>query len=339
MIQAFDYHIWTEQSPITIEDILIANGKAHGTTPSKKSIETFTKKVIDAFYGPAILAYATPQDNPNIVCGAVAYGIYEFNIKNKKVKGGIAYTSFVVPEFQGKGIFKKLILFAQQKCKESGYAIIISFPNSNSLPGYKSAGWTFSEGLLKYMIRPATFKSIFRWLHYFKDLRKSFKGEPCDTHFEEKCPELINKVFCEEKNTSFSNNLVFPIRSQGFYLWKLCELRQSSFGIEEIDGNFIIYRRGYRGRLKEIQILDFGFKQTNTIVIRKLLKQIQVNEFADIFSLKISISHPHYYLFKKHAFFNIRNNKNLNFTYLILDESIDRESFRWVIVGLDFHMT
>lgn len=340
MEQEFDFHIWTEQSPISVNDILLANANAHGFKLSAKDTNTFELKVVKGYYGKAVLAYATPRDNPTIVCGAVAYGVYEISMGNRIVNGGIAYTSFVVPAFQGKGVFKRLIQFAQQQCKEHFFSILISFPNSKSIAGYKSAGWTAPDGLLQYMVRPASLKAILRWLWKFNDLRKRFNSTPTDDVSVSECAESIGLLNIDknERNRFLQNNVAWPVRSEGFYRWRVCELHQSSYGIEWDNDDFIIYRRGFRGRLREIQLLDFRVSQADKNALKCLLKKISKKERADIFTLKISRTHPYFALFKQNTFFSTGQNKNLNFSYLVLDESIEGESLVWAISGLDFHM-
>ena len=45
------------------------------------------------------------------------------------------------PDFQGKGIFKKLTLGLADECAASGYQFIFNTPNDQSRPGYLKMGW------------------------------------------------------------------------------------------------------------------------------------------------------------------------------------------------------
>lgn len=340
MEQVYDYHIWTEQSPVSIRDIVVANGKAHGVNPSQHTIDVFEKKIVNAYWGKALLAYATPQNNPKTVCGAVAYGVYSICINGKTVNGGIAYTSFVVPEYQGKGIFKKLILFAQQKCKENGYAILISFPNAKSISGYRSAGWTAPAGILKHMLRPGSLKSIFRWILHYKDLKKGFDATLPNQRNNSENYKLVEDIFKNRAATQslIKENYAKPNRSEGFYKWRLCEHPQSDYGIEIFDNDYIIYRRGFRGKLCEIQLLDYNIGADYKKRMRVLTSRIVKKERADILTLRISAQHPLCKVLKQMHFIEFGKNSNLNFSYLVFDENLEMENTNWIISGLDFHM-
>jgi GNAT superfamily N-acetyltransferase len=45
------------------------------------------------------------------------------------------------PEYQGKGIFKKLTLSLLEYCQEHGMDVVFNTPNQNSKPGYLKMGW------------------------------------------------------------------------------------------------------------------------------------------------------------------------------------------------------
>jgi GNAT superfamily N-acetyltransferase len=337
MEQEYDYHIWTEQSPISINDILLANTMTHKLELTPQAFNTFKEKVINAFWGPTVLAYVTPKNEPLNICGAVTYGVYEMIMNNEIVKGGIAYSNFVRPDHQGRGIFKKLIRFVKDECKKRGFVFLISFPNSNSVAGYRSVGWNVPDGYLKFLIRPASFSKLLLRIWRYKDLRKKFeatKPERNLSYIKEslKGIEELNIL----KKTDSIGNFVYPNRSQEFYFWRLCDLNQSSYGVELKNGDFIIYRRGSRGILKEIQLLDYRFNSKKDF--SRLLKSIEAKENADIFTLRISRDHPYFYQFRKNFFFNTGKSKDLNFAYSILEEVNKETKFTWAISGLDLHM-
>lgn len=45
------------------------------------------------------------------------------------------------PDYQGRGIFKKLTIQLMENCRESGDDFIFNTPNEQSLPGYLKMGW------------------------------------------------------------------------------------------------------------------------------------------------------------------------------------------------------
>ena len=58
------------------------------------------------------------------------------------------------PEYQGKGIFKKLTLQLVNESKKNDFDFIFNTPNESSMPGYLKMGWT-TAGKLGLRIRPS----------------------------------------------------------------------------------------------------------------------------------------------------------------------------------------
>lgn len=62
--------------------------------------------------------------------------------KNNKIFSAFrAVDTATHPDFQGKGIFKKLTLRAIEIAKDQGEDFIFNTPNSQSKPGYLKMGW------------------------------------------------------------------------------------------------------------------------------------------------------------------------------------------------------
>lgn len=59
--------------------------------------------------------------------------------------------SAVDPNYQGKGLFKRLLTFAVDYYKDSGYDFIMGTPNPNSHPAFQKMGWTDMVDL-RYLI-------------------------------------------------------------------------------------------------------------------------------------------------------------------------------------------
>jgi GNAT superfamily N-acetyltransferase len=57
------------------------------------------------------------------------------------------------PEYQGKGIFKKLTLGLVDRMREEGVAFVFNTPNHKSMPGYLKMGWS-DVGKVSLWIRP-----------------------------------------------------------------------------------------------------------------------------------------------------------------------------------------
>src|SRR5690349_5445137 len=57
------------------------------------------------------------------------------------------------PDYQGKGIFRKLTLQLVDLCKQEGFHFIFNTPNKVSKPGYLNMGWQ-TNGKMPIRIRP-----------------------------------------------------------------------------------------------------------------------------------------------------------------------------------------
>src|SRR5690606_10847180 len=57
------------------------------------------------------------------------------------------------PDFQGRGIFKKLTLALLENCKNEGVRFVFNTPNQQSRPGYLKMGWR-DAGRMAVQLRP-----------------------------------------------------------------------------------------------------------------------------------------------------------------------------------------
>ena len=105
-----------------------------------KTEEWFHLKFEKSPYGKAILACAFDGD---VVAGCVAYGMGIVKFRGKDWKCALSYETFVHPEYQGKGLFKKLINLAETELKRENVQFLYNFPNSNSIIGFKSSACKF----------------------------------------------------------------------------------------------------------------------------------------------------------------------------------------------------
>ncbi|MGK4567208.1 GNAT family N-acetyltransferase [Flavobacterium sp. 3HN19-14] len=92
-----------------VDSFLETAALSHGE--DKKSNDWFFWKFRDNPFGESVLACA--KEN-GIIVGCVAMGMLDFNYESKLLKGAISFETFVHPNQQGKGLFKKLITVAEQ---------------------------------------------------------------------------------------------------------------------------------------------------------------------------------------------------------------------------------
>lgn len=87
-------------------------------------------------------------DSPVLVClseqevvGVRAFMRWEWWGNGRVYRAVRAVDTATHPDFQGKGIFKKLTLALVDHCKELGDDFIFNTPNQQSKPGYLKMGW------------------------------------------------------------------------------------------------------------------------------------------------------------------------------------------------------
>jgi GNAT superfamily N-acetyltransferase len=112
--------------------------------------ETFWRwKHLDNPFGvsPVLLAFQGEQ-----LIGVRAFMHWQWQQGDKIYKAVRAVDTATHPDFQGKGIFKKLTLQLVDSCTASGVDFIFNTPNKSSQPGYIKMGW-HSLGNMKVYTR------------------------------------------------------------------------------------------------------------------------------------------------------------------------------------------
>ena len=77
----------------------------------------------------------------NTLAGVRAFMNWQWSYREKVYKAVRAVDTATHPEYQGKGIFKKLTLALVHSCKERGTDFVFNTPNKQSKPGYLKMGW------------------------------------------------------------------------------------------------------------------------------------------------------------------------------------------------------
>ncbi|MDO6390241.1 GNAT family N-acetyltransferase [Pontibacter sp. BT731] len=85
---------------------------------------------------PVLIAEADGQ-----VVGVRAFLRWQWKYKGQVLRAIRAVDTATHPEFQGKGIFKKLTLQGLKDAKMQGIDLVYNTPNDSSKPGYLKMGW------------------------------------------------------------------------------------------------------------------------------------------------------------------------------------------------------
>ena len=85
--------------------------------------------------------------------GVRAFMRWEWKLGEKIFKAVRAVDTATHPDYQGKGIFKKLTLRLVEQSRKDGVDFIFNTPNKSSKPGYLKMGWS-EYGRMAISIRP-----------------------------------------------------------------------------------------------------------------------------------------------------------------------------------------
>jgi GNAT superfamily N-acetyltransferase len=112
-----------------------------------------------------------------MLIGLRAFMKWTWKWNDKTYKAIRAVDTATHPDFQGKGIFKKLTLKQLELCKEEGVHFVFNTPNTQSMPGYLKMGWQVQGRMpIKFKVaRPVA-------LGLRVALKKTISGPPAPGH-------------------------------------------------------------------------------------------------------------------------------------------------------------
>ncbi|MBF8964227.1 GNAT family N-acetyltransferase [Pontibacter sp. FD36] len=103
---------------------------------------------------PVLVAEADGQ-----VVGVRAFLRWQWQYKGQVLQAIRAVDTATHPDFQGKGIFKKLTLQGLEDAKAAGIDLVYNTPNESSKPGYLKMGWIeMGRMALKLKVNPFAYK-------------------------------------------------------------------------------------------------------------------------------------------------------------------------------------
>jgi len=315
-----NYFIFNYSTDIhLIDSFLRSAALAHGHK-EVKSEEWFMWKFKHNPFGEAILACA--EENGEIV-GCVAYGIQPFWLKGKVITGSLAFESFVHPQYQRKGIFKKLISLSEKETKMRGIEILFAFPNSNSLPGFERMNWT-RLSISEYWIKGA---SIFTIALNLTGIRQGFKPNPSNlqilnipTNFQQKPQENLTSVITLE-----------------YLKWRFFTHPVAEYIIIDTEELYSVIRMGNRGKIREGQVLFIHIKNERKFKMSTFIAKCQQASQYDILSFPISKNNSIREYLKKAMFLKVPNKTNICYKILNTDGIQDDDVLKISLSAINYH--
>lgn len=310
----FDY----DSDTYLIDSFLESASLAH--KQEKKTEEWFYWKFRDNPYGESILACA--EEN-GIIAGCVAFGMQDFVLDSNVIKGAMSFETFVHPDHQGKGLFKKLINVAEKEATNRGIKLLLNFPNSNSLTGFLRLGWSQINNT-EYWIKP---NSIFDIAFNFKNLRNGFN--PNNANFE-----LLDKKIFNHYIQNIEKGLFSKIDAN-YLMWRFLSFPNTEYIILNDTNCYSVGRVGKRGNFTEVQVLFVTPKDSYKFSLKNVLKSYKKKLKYDLISFPISKNNRLKPVLKKNLFFKVPNSTNV--CYKILNESLRLEMNQIELSAINFH--
>lgn len=306
-----------EQHDYLVDSFLEAAAKTHKIP--KKTKNWFYWKFKQNPFGQSILACVKDQDK---IVGCVAFGMQEFILNNKKVKGAISFETFVHPNHQGKGVFSKLLSLAESRAKVINIDLFLNFPNSNSLKGFTNKDW-FNINIVEYWVKGKSFFSI---PLKFLDLRKGF--QPSLSNIEKL---TTPKCFDFESSDAIQSMITLD-----YLKWRFFTFPSTEYYYIENDIYDSICRIGYRGRLKEAQVLFVNIKKPKEFNLSNLQREFQQKSNYDLISFPISKTNPLRKKLMRNLFIKVPNSTNVCFK--VLNGSISVQDIQKIsLSAINFH--
>ncbi len=287
---------------------------------AKKSKEWFLWKFRDNPFGESVLACV--EDNGSIV-GCVAYGLQDFRIGDRLIKGAVSFETFVHPNYQGRGLFIKLIELAENKVQLLKITMLLNFPNSSSLKGFLNKGWK-SLDVSEYWIKGKTFLSIPLNL---TGLRKSFNPSP--SNLKSLKPPLTFDFY---PSSGLESQITLDYLQWRFFTFENTEYHY--FQNEMFD---FICRIGYRGKIKEAQVLFVNIKNNKVFKLSKLIKALRTKITYDIISFPISKNNGLRGALKKNMFIKVPNSTNVCYKIINTDKLKEKDVENISLSAINYH--
>ena len=245
-----------EATELDIKEILEVLKASLGEISSKKTEEVWRYKHIDNPFGKSLVLVALDEGK---IVGVRAFMSWRWQIGEKVFSAFRAVDTATHPDYQGKGIFKKLTLAALDIAKNRGDHFVFNTPNSQSKPGYYKMGW---EEVSKLQIQLWPVNPFFSLRSKYQRRRKILKNSS-KLSLEEL---LINYNSQQIKKGLFTNKDI------AYLNWRYEKNPLQEYIIISKDDYYIAAYIKSRGRIKEFRVSEkicknvAGNKKANQII-------------------------------------------------------------------------
>ena len=277
-------------------------------------------------FGRALVALIRDEKGEVVACNA--YGILNYSMGGNIFKIAKPYETYVHNDYQGKGLFGRMLNKIKEEAGVRGLDGLLFFPNEASLGSLKASNdWMRLGTEIRYLVRPAL---SFAKPSKFIDIRKSFIPLRSDEH---------NGRSFRFRSYNLNNHTRISLNVTKEYLeWRFNKPTLNLYRKFTGENIEIVVREGARGRLSEAQIVFIGAHQSlnSQHSVRELANVIKAlrAEF-DLVGIPMSENNVLFSTLKSLGFFSLPSRTNV-FVQPI-GSGFGRKVDQLALTGLDFH--
>ena len=237
-------------------------------------------KHVENPFGQSLVLIA---EDGGIIVGIRAFMKWKWKKKDRVFSAFRAVDTATHPDYQGKGVFKKLTLEAVKIGKELSYNFVFNTPNVQSRPGYLKMGWE-EVGKVKVTLQPA-YNSF--WKFKTSKLEYQILNEAAPSEILSLCKSWNNKLTLEEK--------IFTPKSAEFLLWRY---ENNPLQKYEVLSTPNVYMAAYikkRKNVKELRIAECIFKDDSNSIkaVRQFINKCSLKFGAQVITWSPKVLNLH----------------------------------------------
>lgn len=211
-----------------------------GESLVKKTPDIWNFKHIDNPFGNSHVLVATDDEK---FVGVRAFMKWNWQLGNDFWVAYRAVDTATHPDFQGKGIFKKLTLKALYDVQENQETFVFNTPNDKSRPGYLKMGWVIVDALPIAIVPTIVycFQNIFK--------KKVINTNQIETNRLEELCKIHNEVLSE-------NNTIFTPKSVSYLKWRFEENPIQKYKVVSTNDSYVAMYIKKRRFFKELRVVE-----------------------------------------------------------------------------------
>jgi len=260
--------------PNDLPGILRVLKKSLGEASSQKTETVWNYKHGDNPFGKSLVLVACINET---IVGVRAFMRWQWQLNKNVFSAFRAVDTATDPNYQGKGIFKKLTLRALEMAEEEEDNFIFNTPNAQSKPGYLKMGWKEVDKI-KLSIRPTN------PLYYFSNFK-----DPKYT-IDANCSEDKLELFLEKYSDRILNTSeIFTPKTRAYLKWRYEENKLQNYQVYYCQDLYIAGYLKSRGKLTELRVSECIFiSDKGKNLARKLLKKWNKDFKANFISYNLA---------------------------------------------------